>query len=123
MGTTIITALVGLFCTLISGVVTFLLTKRKYNAEVNSQQIENMNKSFDGYKKMTEETLAMQNKKMAMQDEKIKQLQEENTELRKQLHSLQMQMASWINALCFDTTCQLRKAGLSSNLIHPQDIK
>lgn len=123
MGTTIITALVGLFCTLASSATTFFLTKRKYNVEVDSQQIENMNKSFDGYKKMTEETLAMQNKKMAMQDEKIKQLQEENNDLRKQLHSLQMQMASWIDAICFDKTCQLRKAGFPSDLIHPKDIK
>ncbi len=42
-------AIISLFCTLISSVITFLLTKKRYNAEVDSQQIENMTKSFELY--------------------------------------------------------------------------
>lgn len=114
MSTTIITALVGLFCTLASSVVTFLLTKRKYNAEVNEQQLKNVNTSFELYKKMTNEAIKMQNAKIAMQDETIKRLQQENNDLRKQLHNLQMQMTQLFNAVCYDTTCQLRKASFSN---------
>lgn len=47
MTSTIITALVGLFCTLASSVVTFLFTRKKYNEEVITQKINNMNKAFD----------------------------------------------------------------------------
>lgn len=108
MTSTIITAILGLFCTLASSVGTFLLTRRKYNEEVNSQQIENMSKSFDIYKKNMRDTLTMQ-------EEKIKQLQVENSDLRKQLHSLQMQMAQMFNAICYNTTCSMRNVELSAD--------
>lgn len=117
MTSTIITALIGLFCTLASSVVTFLLTRRKYNEEVNSQQIENMSKSFDIYKRTMNDTLAVQNDRIAMQEETIKQLQAENCDLRKQLHTLQMQMAQMFSTMCYDTTCTLRKTGLMDNQV------
>ena len=50
MASEVLVALVGLFCTTVSSIVTFILTRRKYNTEVDSQQIENMSKSFDLYK-------------------------------------------------------------------------
>lgn len=106
MSTAIISTLVGLFCTTISSVVTFLLTRRKYNEEVNSQQIENMNNAFDMYKKTVEETLEMQNSKMQMQDDMLKQLQQENSELRRQVHDLQMQMVHIINITNYDLASQ-----------------
>lgn len=106
MSTAIISTLVGLFCTTISSVVTFLLTRRKYNEEVSSQQIENMNNAFDMYKKTVEETLEMQNSKMKMQDDMLKQLQQENSELRKQVHDLQVQMVHVINVANYDLASQ-----------------
>lgn len=117
MISTIITALVGLLCTLASSIVTFLLTKRKYDIEVDTQQIENMSKSFDVYKKTMNETFAMQNSRIAMQEETIKQLQMDNNDLRKQVHNLQMQMAQMFNAVCYDTTCKLRKASFPIEMI------
>jgi len=42
MITNIIISLVGLFTTITSSMVTFLLTKKKYNAEVDRQVIENL---------------------------------------------------------------------------------
>lgn len=100
MASEIITALVGLFCTTISSVVTFFLTKRKYNTEVDSQQIENMSKSFDTYKKMMEETLEAQKRMMEStinaQNEKINGLEKENTFLRLQVDSLRNQMVQYL---------------------------
>lgn len=119
MTSTIITALIGLFCTLASSAATFLLTRRKYNEEVNSQQIENMSKSFDIYKKTMNDTLSMQNDRIAMQEETIKQLQAENSDLRKQLHNIQMQMAQMFSTLCYDTACTMRKKDLA---VIPHDI-
>ena len=83
----IILALVGLICTTVSAVVTFLLTKKKYGAEVESQQIENMKQSFDVYKTMTEETINVLNKR-------VEALQRENESLRSQFSQLQNQMVS-----------------------------
>lgn len=87
MMTEIIIALVGLFCTIVGSVVTFLLTKRKYNSEVDSQVIQNLNSGFDTYKITMENTLELHNKK-------IKMLEKENEELRAQVNQLQQQLTS-----------------------------
>ena len=85
MASEIVITLVGLFCTTVSSIVTFILTRRKYNTEVDSQQIENMEKSFDAYKKMMEESMKVQN-------QRIDALQKENDNLRKQVYDLQQQL-------------------------------
>lgn len=122
MNTAIISALVGLFCTSVSSIITFLLTRRKYNEEVNSQQIKNMNESFETYKKMMTETLALQNDKITIQDNTIKQLQEENSDLRKQLHNLQIQVAQMVSAVGYDTIVKLKDIDLAgiNNSINPE---
>lgn len=87
MATEIVMALVGVICTAISSVITFLLTKKKYGAEVESQQIENMRQAFDAYKMMTGETINVLNKR-------VEALQRENESLRSQFSQLQNQMVS-----------------------------
>ena len=100
MASEIVITLVGLFCTTISSIVTFILTRRKYNTEVDSQQIENMEKSFDAYKKMMEETLEAQKKLMETTvnglNNKIDTLEKENTFLRQQVDSLRAQMIQFL---------------------------
>lgn len=85
MSSEILMALVTTFCTAIGSFVTFILTKRKYNAEVDSQQILNMEAAFNTYKKMTDETIKAQ-------DNRIEMLQRENENLRSQFNQLQSQM-------------------------------
>lgn len=120
MGIEVVGALVGLFCTTVSSLVTFFLTKRKYNTEVDSQQIHNMGESFDVYKKMMEEALSSQKKTMEntieAQDKKIDLLQKENDSLRAQVSQLQMQMINILGNICLDSTCKLRKMNFTSNI-------
>lgn len=108
MNTAIISSLVGLFCTTVSSFITFLLTKRKYNAEANNQEIDNVNDAFKLFKEMTNDTIRLQN-------EKIEKLQKENDDLRQQIAHLQVQMAQWVNTVCYDASCKLRKTGFSIN--------
>ena len=89
MASEIVITLTGLFCTLVSSIVTFTLTKRKYNTEVDSQQIQNMSNSFEIYKKIMEETVETQNRKIEM-------LQKENDNLRQQIYQLQMQIVNFM---------------------------
>lgn len=120
MGTTIITALVTLFCSTVSGIVTFILTRKKYNTEVDSQQIQNMGSSFDIYKKMMEESLSSQKSTLEAviegQNQKIDSLQKENDSLKVQVSQLQMQMLNILGSICLDSTCRLRKMNFSSDL-------
>ena len=120
MGTEIVTAIVTLFCSTASGVVTFILTKRKYSVEVDSQQIDNMGKSFDIYKKMMEESLEAQKNSMQSEINSLKTGYElvkgENDSLKAQVAQLQMQMLNILGSLCLDSTCKLRKMNFSSDL-------
>lgn len=97
MTATIVTAAVGLICTLISSVVTFLLTKRKYDIEVDSNQIRNLSDSFDIYKKVMQETYESQN-------EKIERLQKENDDLKRQIQQLESQMIELLKVTNFKIT-------------------
>ena len=47
MVSTIITALVGVLCTILSSAATFFLTRRKYNSEVDSQVVKNVKDAFE----------------------------------------------------------------------------
>ena len=113
MASEIVITLVGLFCTTVSSIVTFILTRRKYNTEVDSQQIENMEKSFDIYKKMMEETLEAQRK---MMETKINDLQKENEFLRQQVDTLRNQMIQFLGV-------KLAPIPQQSTSIDPIDIK
>lgn len=106
MVTEITVALIGVLTTILSGVVTFILTRRKYNLEVDSKKIQNMNDSFDYYKKVTDETMRELN-------QKIETLQKENDSLRKQVYDLHSQMLNLMGSICLDATCKLRKTGLA----------
>jgi peptidoglycan hydrolase CwlO-like protein len=98
MDTTLMTALVGIATALL----TFILTKRKYNVEVETKKIERDLKSFEYYKEVTDETIASQN-------QKIEQLQKENEALKVQINNLQAQVASLLRTVCYDTSCDKRK--------------
>ena len=103
MATEITMALVGLFCTAASSWVTFILTRRKYNSEVESQQIENQNASFELYKKTMEESMAAQKQRfedtIVSLNEKIEHLQKENDSLKSQLNQLQMQVINYLGTI------------------------
>ena len=81
MSTEIVIALLGI----LASVVTFVLTRKKYIAEVESQKIENMNTSHELYKKVVQDTFEIQ-------DRRIKALEAENEDLRKQIEVLKKQI-------------------------------
>ena len=89
MGAEVISGLVGLFCTAVASVITFYLKKRKYNTEVEAQQIENMEKSFNAYKSMMEETVK------GLKD-RVETLQRENESLRNQINQMQAQLLNFM---------------------------
>ena len=88
----IILALVGLFCTAASSILTFILTRRKYNSEVGSQEIKNIDSSFEVYKKVMNESLKAQDMKIAV-------LEKENDSLRQQVNELQTQVISLVSTI------------------------
>lgn len=93
----IITGIVGLITTVTSGWVSWLFAKKKYNAEVDTDLIENMQKSLDFYMKLSDDNKARLDEALKRNDV----LEEEIRDLRKQIFEL-------MNNICYDMTCELR---------------
>lgn len=76
----IITGIVGLISTVVSGWVSWLFAKRKYNAEVDSNIIENMKQSLDFYIKLSDDNKARLEealKKNEILENEIRQLRQQ----------------------------------------------
>lgn len=93
----IVTGVVGLITTVTSGWVSWLFAKKKYNAEVDTNLIENMQKSLDFYMKLSDDN-------KTRLDEALKR----NDVLEDEVRDLRKQMFELLNNICYDMTCELR---------------
>ena len=93
----IVTGVVGLITTVVSGWVSWLFAKKKYNAEVDSNLIENMQKSLEFYMKLSDDNKTRLEETL----KKNEALEDEVRELRKQMFEL-------MNNICYDLKCELR---------------
>lgn len=100
----LITGIVGLVTTIISGWTTYFFTRKKYNTEVASNQIHNMDDTLAFYIKSNDDMKA----RLDYYIESNKRLEEEVRELRKQVNNLTLMY-------CSDLTCMLRKKDLVKN--------
>lgn len=94
----IVTGVVGLITTITSGWISWLFAKRKYNAEVDGNLIENMQKSLDFYMKLSDDNKSRLDEALKRNDA----LEDEVRELRKQVSELMI-------SVCVDLSCELRK--------------
>ena len=102
----IVTGVVGLITTITSGWVSWLFAKKKYNAEVDTNLIENMQKSLDFYMKLSDDNKARLDEVL----EKNKNLEKEVQELRRQVLNLTMN-------ICMNLTCSSRALGYNNQLV------
>lgn len=84
----IVTSIIGVVCTGLSSFITWLLTRRKYNTEVEHNSIENMEGSLEFYEKLT----ASSNKILAEVLEKSEKLAQSNVELLIEVQNLRAQI-------------------------------
>lgn len=97
MNELLITGGIGLVTTIISGWVSWVFARKKYNSEVDHNLIENMENSLEFYKKLSDDNRA----RLEEMAERNKALEEEVQELRKQMLNLTMN-------ICLDLTCANR---------------
>lgn len=93
----IVTGVVGLITTVTSGWVSWLFAKKKYNAEVDGNVIENMKQSLDFYTKLSDDNRA-----------RLEEALKRNEILEKEISQLRQQMFELMNNICYDMTCELR---------------
>lgn len=93
----LVTGGVGVLTSAISSLVTWLLAKKKYNAEVDNNVIQNMQQSLEFYKELSDDT----KERLAEVLEKNQKLEDDVAELRKQMLNLTMK-------ICLDLSCKHR---------------
>lgn len=94
----IITGAIGLVTTVVSGFTSWFFTRRKYNSEVDSNELENLKKSVDIYEKIVTDM-----------EDKLKYyiaLAENN---RVEVYRLKEIVYRLLNNSCLDNTCTQRK--------------
>ena len=106
----IITGAVGLVSTIVSSWASWVFARKKYNSEVDSNLIHNMQEGLEYYKQLSDDNKA---RIKAVLDEN-KQLFDENKQLRKDLEELKSQMNKLATSICYDLSCQLRKREYST---------
>jgi hypothetical protein len=85
----IITPIVSVVCSAVTGVVTWLLTRKKYNTEVEHNSIENMEGSLDFYEKLSASNSKILEEVLNKYEEVIKT----NTALVLEVQSLRTQIS------------------------------
>lgn len=84
----IITAIVGVVCTSLTSLVTWLLTRKKYQAEVKHDSIENMDSSLSFYERLSDSN----NKILAEILAKYEEISKSNLELLSEVQNLKSQI-------------------------------
>ena len=102
----LITGLLGLAATIISGWSSYFFTRKKYNSEVDLNLIDKMQKSLDFYMQLSED-----NKKVLQETlEKVERLERRNDVLEEENRELRNQMFSFMSQVCTDLSCSIRQA-------------
>lgn len=104
----IITGIIGVITTITGSWCSWFFTRKKYNTEVDATFIDNMVKSLNFYKELSESNKA-----------ELTEILKDREEQRHEIDSLKNQMMSLMNSICTDLTCQLRKRNM--NLFNEQN--
>lgn len=94
----IVTAVVGTITTFASGWTAWFFTRKKYNAEVDNSLLENLQKSLDFYRNLSDDN----RQRLETMLEMNSKLEEEVLDLRKQVNDLTM-------SICLNLTCKVRQ--------------
>ena len=97
---TLITGGIGLLTTVVSAVTSWLFARKKYNSEVDHNLIENMEKSLEFYKKLSDDNRT-----------RLEEMAERNKTLEAEIQELKKQMLNLTMNICMDLTCANRVRG------------
>lgn len=100
----IITGVVGLISSIVSGVVSWLTAKKKYNAEVDSTIIENLQKSLEFYEKLVNDNTRRLEDVLKRNED----LEKRNQALEEKITNLSNQVFTLMTEICLDFSCQRR---------------
>lgn len=101
----IITAMVGTGSAAISSFVTWLLSRRQQNADIDNTVIEGMQKSLEFYEKLSDDT----KKRLEEAVEERSVLNAKVEQQGKELADLKSEMLKLSISICYNMSCEIRK--------------
>lgn len=107
----ILTALCSTCASAVTGAITFLLTKKKYNIEVDNTYIQNMQKSLEFYEKLSDDNskrlTAVLDRNQYLEDRYLK-VEERNERLEAEIEKVKNQMITVMGQICLNLACDAR---------------
>ena len=88
---------IGLLTTISSGIISWMMARKKYDTEVDHNYLENLEKGLETY-----DSIISHNK------QEIEYLMSENRELRAEIAELRKQVLNLTMNICMDLTCANR---------------
>lgn len=92
-----ITGGIGVMATIVSGWTSWFFARKKYNSEVDSTLIENMENSLEFYKKLSDDNRV-----------RLEQLAERNLFLETEMQELRKHILTLSLNICMNLTCENR---------------
>lgn len=109
----LITGGIGIISTIISGWVSWISARRKYNSEVDNNLIKNMQESLDFYKKLSDDNRT-----------RLEEVLKRNEDLEDEVKELRTQLFSLMSSICTDLSCQIRRREFSNlNIFRDEESK
>lgn len=90
----LITAAIGAVSSIVSAWTSWFFARKKYNSEVDSNLIENMENSLEFYKTLSDDNRA-----------RLDSMMERNQTLERELQELRKQVLNLTLNICMDLTC------------------
>lgn len=92
----------------ISSIITFFLTRRRYNVEVEGGAIENADKSLDFYVKLVEDMKKQLTDIKTQSNSEFKEIKKQNEELQLKVTNLSNEINSMKQFACYNENCKKR---------------
>ena len=93
----LITGLIGLISSILTGWASWFITRKKYNAEVDQTLVQNMKSSLDFYKQLSDDNR-----------DRLQEVLKRNDELEQEVKKLRDQVFIIMNQICLNYQCQVR---------------
>lgn len=107
----IVIGIIGIVSTVASGFTSWFFTKRKYNAEVDNNLIDNMQQSLEFYINLVEDN----KRRLEEVLERNNELERRDAILEEEVRKLKQQLSNIMDNVCFDKTCHNRKESITNS--------
>lgn len=104
----LITGAVGVISSIVSAWTSWFFTRKKYNTDIDSQLIQNMQESLEFYKNLSDDNKKRLDEVLRRNEE----LEKRDEKLEEEVRQLKNQMINLMSQICLDLSCKIRQKDL-----------